>query len=37
MKSGSVAVKEMADFFREMAKVQEDQAKAHLKMAKQVS
>ena len=36
MKSGLVAVKELGDFFRELAKVQEDAAKAHLKMAKQV-
>ena len=36
MKSGLLAVKELGDFFRELAKVQEDAAKAHLKMAKQV-
>ena len=36
MKSGSLAAKELTDFFRESAKLEEENAKTHAKLAKQV-
>lgn len=36
MKCGSLAAKELTDFFRESAKLEEENAKTHAKLAKQV-
>ena len=36
MKCGFNAAKDLADLLREMAKIQEDTSKAHIKMVKQV-
>lgn len=37
MKCGVIAAKELAEYLREMAKIQEDSSKAHLKMVKQLN
>lgn len=36
MKSGLTAAKELSEFLREAAKIQEEASKAHVKMVKQV-
>ena len=36
MKCGTLAAKELTDFFRESAKLEEENAKTHAKLAKQV-
>lgn len=36
MKCGLTAAKELSDYLRELARVQEDASKAHLRMVKQV-
>ncbi len=36
MKCGFTAAKELTDFVRELARVQEDASKAHIRMVKQV-
>ena len=37
MKSGSLAAKELTDYFRERAKLEEENAKTHAKLAKQLT
>ena len=37
MKCGVIAAKELSEYLREMAKIQEDSSKAHLKMVKQLN
>ena len=37
MKCGTLAAKELTDFFRESAKLEEENAKTHAKLAKQVA
>ena len=37
MKSGSIAAKELTDYFRERAKLEEENAKTHAKLAKQLT
>ena len=36
MKCGTLAAKELTDFFRESAKLEEENAKTHAKLSKQV-
>ena len=36
MKCGTLAAKELTDFFRDSAKLEEENAKTHAKLAKQV-
>jgi hypothetical protein len=37
MKCGVTAIKELSDFLKERAKLEEDNSKAHAKLSKQVS